>query len=29
MRITVVKRGGKPPVDFCPWMICVPPEDSK
>lgn len=27
MRITVVKRGEKPPIDFCPWMICVPPED--
>lgn len=29
MRINVVKRGERPPVDFCPWMITVPPEDKK
>ena len=29
MRVVVVKRGGKPPTDFCPWMICIPPEDGK
>jgi len=29
MRITVVKRGERPPVDFCPWLITVPPENKR
>ena len=29
MRITIVRRGGIPPGEFCPWMICIPPETKR
>ncbi len=29
MKIKVISKGGRKPLQFCPWMLDVPPESDQ